>query len=1724
MPILRDIFGSPSDRLESAIEKATDEFAEDVGRAISGLETAIDKQAGAAIDQGETQIVTDAYRTLVDLHAQAGQPSQAVQALERLRRYPFNAPVVSEIGLTLLTELPLAEGDVATVVEWVREARRLVEAIPALQKALDDRFPRSTLLTACLGDALQADGRYHDAAQRYRSVFDWRPSEGKRFLPELRTIVEKAPDDQLARETLGLIFARQKDHPEAAKHLGAALELGQLEASSLVALADAYSALEQWDKTVATLERVLDQAEEAETKVELIRRCERLSSRGAEDESSKAPVRLLQRVWADTLCRQERYLEALSHYELALEELPEDEAGRDFATSVAQRLAEVPGRTGPASAAEAYLVLGQALLLSEASEQALEAYRAGVQLDKDVTLRAIAGLQNVVLVARDLLEARLQMAKWQVETRNWEGGFQTLEAIRRDLPRASDTTIEVYDQIVSALETTSSDLALAKGPHTAAFIGSLYALAEETASTFPGQAVSHLARVLAASEGNQADEVLAQLAKLDLLHTESLTACLTQGDAYRAVGEFDQALGAYQSAPLSEQTIDRIAQRLVELAEVDQERPDALIAAASARLHINAADHAIPLLEQAFERDRDTTAPLIVEYLHELHKAKTLSPAGLALLVDALTHRGDNASLRSALDVARVLLESEPKRPEAVITRTCLIQEKVGPDTESFAVAGFLLGEAFRADNKLADAASAYATLVGHHHAEGERLISLLEGLTEDAPDVALAWLGLGDTYRQQEEPRIGDALDAYTSALRADPAKAAHAVVSRLDEMEVTGAGALQGLLLRAESAARTGQGPVATRELREALEAFDERGAEGILRVCELLPDEPDTWLLRGDVSIAQQLPDEAAHWFELVTNADSEEKVDRAQKALRELSEQYPGKPTPRLTLGRVLIRLNRTEEAAREFGEVAVRFPSARDQALGTLSKLTGPSVSLAQARAFVAEDDVSDALEALTDATSDPSTLPSALGLLRTLFDKHPRDPGVLGALTRAEIGLGTSESLDQAVTHVEAWLAADPASAEQVSDAVSQIVDALGELEIERSPLALRAHQIWVDALLEAAQSGAAAQQLRAILEGWPDASGSVVERCRQALANDEAFEIRLALIDAYIAGGELEEAVSVCEQAPYTEPPLCQAVAECCQLVVEQTQRGRPSLAARALIAQAEHSWRQGDATATADACRAAARLDPTRVDSVIAQLESWGRDELGHCTLLHACGDILRDAGPSTHDAALEVYRDILEWDLESQATQVLDALGRFPDAYLPAWHLKLDTYVRLGPEYYADVSDTAEDVLSLFEAQDVAGTLLDTCDQMRATHPIVHLLRAKIHEMAGELLAAAADLLHLQETIPDEFPQARNELADLITRHPEEHSLQMALGNAFALAGQWDAALDIYRQIQEATDELAAPLIDRFTSALEAMSESTSARWGLARARHVLAEPDIAAKRIDEIVDIDRDQALDAEEFLTELLKDYPSCGQGWFTRGKLAYRAGNHAQAIAHLEEAVRQGGVAGGSQCLLHDMLGHAHHAAGELEAALANLRRAVVYSPEEVLLREAVLNVRLDILDEAIANKQRELDDEDDPVPTLLEMTDLLLQRGDYVRATNLLQSALRQGHGRGEVHLALARCFATQRLHHLSAASLEMALAGDDLEEQERTEALYLLAVAYRRQLRYDEAVAALEEICVLDVCYRNALAMIDAIQSEKATAQSHAVALRAVSDVRPFSRSGVS
>jgi len=769
----------------------------------------------------------------------------------------------------------------------------------------------------------------------------------------------------------------------------------------------------------------------------------------------------------------------------------------------------------------------------------------------------------------------------------------------------------------------------------------------------------------------------------------------------------------------------------------------------------------------------------------------------------------------------------------------------------------------------------------------------------------------------------------------------------------------------------------------------------------------------------------------------------------------------------------------------------------------------PTVWFALAKTFLAEGNLSAALQNLELAEANPNLLPVIFELLQGLTSDHPLEVPLLQAATRVGLHLNTLEALERAVIHAARWLETAPEHAEAIGNAMASAVTSLHTHGKEASETARAARWVWADALYIAGRPQDAASQLQVILAQWPEASQTVIIRASRWLQTAETLEVRLALIDAHLTIGDYEQALRACEQGPNDTIVAAAALVQRCRAVITGTESVAPAIAARAwaLIATCADTLR--DAQVISEACCAAIHLDPGCALSLSDWLNKRGWDLESRRILARTRGEILRDAGPIGLDQALDVYRQLLDADFVTEAEFVQAALARFPADYLPAWYARLDILTRQGAPYYPNAFAVMREILARFGPAQ-ANALLDICRSLDRRNTNVYHMESAIYETAGNLRQAADTLLALQAVQPELFLEVEHAFEELRQRHPFNPELTLALGDAYCKAEMWDAALNVYLALVNAEPNLAPTLVLRFQEVLKAADDSIPARWGLSKGYRILAQPEKAAVAIEELTDRDASQSQLADSYLRDLLLECPDCGHGWYVRGKLAWLAKDCRSTIEYLECSLQKGGPQAQKLPLLHEMLGRAYQEMHDLEQALTHMRQAARLAPEALTPRQGLLSIRTALLDQLIMEKTAEVDRSSDPINAPLELAELLTRRGRHDEALAILQ-ALLTSHGRKSgVHLALARCFASQGRYHLAERSYRQALECADLDIETRKATLYRLAQVLRQQLYYDEALAVVEELSGLDARYRDVLNLMDTICREKVQAQKEPLLLR--------------
>lgn len=237
-----------------------------------------------------------------------------------------------------------------------------------------------------------------------------------------------------------------------------------------------------------------------------------------------------------------------------------------------------------------------------------------------------------------------------------------------------------------------------------------------------------------------------------------------------------------------------------------------------------------------------------------------------------------------------------------------------------------------------------------------------------------------------------------------------------------------------------------------------------------------------------------------------------------------------------------------------------------------------------------------------------------------------------------------------------------------------------------------------------------------------------------------------------------------------------------------------------------------------------------------------------------------------------------------------------------------------------------------------------------------------------------------------------------------------------------------------------------------------------------------------------------------------------------RSKLAYGVGDYAHCIEYMQRALSHPDTLP-DQTLgrLHFLLGQAHYTARELDLGLAEFLQAVKFLPDERDVRDVLVAIRLAQLDRAISEKEREIEQGHACLEAQIALCDLYRQRsryGDAIQRLRQVIAGLPARHpDRSRAWLELGRCFEEAGLYHLAASSLESASHEGDLDDNTHKSVLYHLALADRRLMRFDAAVAVLDQLYILDANYQNVAELVDLVRREQALAKLQSVAINPVS-----------
>ncbi len=1697
--MFRNIFSKPTDRLRAALEDAR-QRRPDAARAAVNLRTALSKESRETSEAGDTGLVCEAYRELALILLETGQSATAVSAIEELRNLSYGAAESMNAALALLEKPGLAEGDILKLGGWLREGGRGRDAISVLRTSLDERFRRSASLTLLLGDILLDSGDYTEAARRFGMVLDLRPDEGPALLPRFEKLAEVLPRDAITQQNLGRLYARQRQFPQAIQSLETALTLGEMEADLLFTLCDAYLETKNYARAVDVLERLYKQeANEAE----VIRRCERLIEHYSE---SDWIYRRTVRLWGDVLRRQLRPEEALVQYHQSLLNLEPGEANLTFAKSLLERLLELEDQISQPALSDLHLVTALAYLVTGQPQESMQRCLEAVKSDRAAIPAAVDGLSRLTEEFPNFHPVRFELARLQMEQQDYPAALATLNRLRKDFPSLRHETIKDYKNLQNRLDAQKAGQPGADPKLLETLISALDAEAEETIEKDPAASLAALERILVLGGSTQASVVLRRLDELKLEEKLPLGGHLLQADANLAISEYGPALEACQQVPVSKDSLAKILDRLEQIIQKEAFPVHALLYAAGIHLDLHFLKEAITFSHRAYEADPATAANFILDRLEPIHRKHELPAEGLSLLSDALLLKPDAKLAGQLHSVLADLLKSSQYAAE-VVEKVVRFQTVLAPESEVGFDFLLLLSDSRLVTGAAQEAVLALKEALLHPSLRMEDVLKRLETITSLENPPALGWLLLGDAILKIKKPDLQRANQAYRRALAADGAGTAGAVLERIPRISSKKGSpeAMAFLALKARGLAASGKFLEAAAEGKSILEEYGAQGVGEVLELADLLPDGADTWFLRAEAEINRGDYEAAALWMDEISQKAAEAQVKRAEASLQDWVERNPKEPVLQISHAIALNRLGRSDAASSELSEVTTRFPKARARAMELLTEIAkkaqNASAWLEMARGHLAQDDIAQTIQFLRQAWSEPGFAGKSYELLSQLAKKHPADPAVLRAMVELETLLGSEDSLQLAVQHGREWLAKETSSAADIAATLKEVVRQAGQSLPEGHDTALAARLVLADALMEADEPDETAEVLREILLLWPVKFTEVRMRAATWLKKQETLSMRLVLARAEIIGEDFPGAVESLQDLPYVAAEDLTALCVTAEELVEKSTAISPGVAAQAARLMAAWQAQMRALQPTIATAARAARIDPGSIPELLEWLAGSGWDAESQRVLDYTRAEICRQAGIGYFPAGLKIYTDLLAMDFELNEVDVQSGLKQFPTDFWPASQALLDIFPRLRVAEYPRILDEMDGMLNRFGAEH-ADEMLSCLDQMDATRPTVHLMRAKIYETCQKLDDASASLLHMQAEIPDALGEVEQAFEELIARHPKDYLVRIAYGDVEQKAEKWEAALQIYRAIQAESPAHIPALVGRYSDLLVQQPESCEIRWALAEAYRTLEQPTQAGLDLDQISDLEPDQEIAVLEFASGLVQKWPKTGAAWFVLGKLAFKKSETEAALKHLEQA-RQEGVPEECQVRLFDMLGRIYHRTGQLEKALPDLRQAVELAPQDALIRQELIDLRLSMLDGEIEKLRYNLDQHPADTQTALQLAELLLRRGKTSAAVKVMQPYVKDSTLQAQVHLELARCFAAGGQYHLAIGSLQAALKTGGLSAEERKEALYRLASANRRLMRFDEAIQALEEILVEDLDYLNAQTLLDEIQREKITAR---------------------
>lgn len=1716
--MFRNIFSKPADRLRTALEDAR-QRKPDASRASVNLRTAINKESRETSEAGDTGLVCEAYRELALILLETGQSAAAVSAIEELRNLPYGAAESMNAALALLEKPGLTEGEILKLGGWLHEGGRGRDAISLLRTNLEERFRRSASLTLLLGDILLDSGEYAEAARRFGMVLDLRPEEGPALLSRFEKLAEMLPRDAVTQQSLGRLYARQRQFPQAIQSLETALTLGEMEADLLFTLCDAYLETKNYARAVDVLERLYKQeANEAE----LIRRCERLVEHYTEtDWIYRRTIRL----WGDVLRRQLRPEEALVQYHQSLLNLEPSEANLTFAKSLLERLLELEEQISQPALADLHLVTALAYLVTGQPQESMQRCLEAVKADRAAIPAAVDGLSRLAEEFPAFQPVRFELARLQMEHQDYPAALATLNRLRKDFPALRRETVKDYKNLQNRLDELKTGQPGSDPVLLETLIGALDAEAQEVIEKDPAASLAALERILHLGGSGQASLVLRRISELKLEEKLPLGGHLLQADANLAISEYGPALEACKQVPVSKEALAGITSRLEQIIQKEAFPVHALLYAAGIHLDLRLIKEAITYSRRAYEADPATSATFIINRLEPIHRKHELPAEGLSLLSDALLLKPD-AKLAGQLHSALEELLKSSQHAAEVVEKVLRFQAVLVPESEVGFNFLLLLSDSHLVTGAAQEAVLALKEALLHPCLRMEDVLKRLEKITSLENPPALAWLLLGDAILKGKKPELQRANQAYRQALAADGAETAGAVLERIPRISCKkgSSEAMAFLALKARGLAASGKTSEAAAEGRSILEEFGAQGVGEVMELADLLPDGAETWFLRAEAEIKHGDYEAAALWMDEISQKAGEAQVKRAEAALLEWVERFPKESVLQISHAIALNRLGRSDAASSELSEVATRFPKARARAMELLTEIAkkaqNASAWLEMARGYLAQDDIAQTIQFLRQAWSEPGFAGKAYELLSQLSKKHQADPVVLRAMVELETLLGSEDSLRLAVQHGRDWLLKDPSSAADIAATLKEVVRQAGQSLPEVHETALAARLVLADALMKAEQPDETAAVLEEVLLLWPEESKEVRVRASAWLKKQEKLSMRLVLVRAGIIGKDFAGAVEALQDLPYVAAEDLTALCTAAEDLVEKCTASSPAEAAKAARLMAAWQAQMRALQPTITAAARAARIDPGCIHELLDWLAGIGWDANSQRALDFARSEICRQAGIDYFTTGLKIYADLLTADFELNVADVQTGLKEFPSDFWPASQALLEIYPQLSVAEYPRILDEMGGMLSRFGA-DHADELLTSLDQMDATRPAVHLMRVKIYETCQKLDDASNALLRMQAEIPDALGEVEQAFDGLIARHPKDYSIRIAYGDAEQKAEKWAEALQIYRVVQAESPAHIPDLVDRYINLLEQRPESCEIRWALAESYRTLEQPTQAGLILDQISDLAPDQEAEVLEFASGLAKMWPKSGAVWFVLGKLAFQKSEPEEALKHLERA-RQEGVPEECQVRLYDMLGRIYRRMGRLEKALPDLRRAVELAPQDARIRQELVELRLSMMDAEIEKLRFYLEQNPADTQTALQLAELLLQSGKPSAAVRILQPYVKDSAMQAQVHLELARCFAAGGQHHLALGSLKAALQTGGLSAEDRKEALYRLAGTSRRLMRFDEAIQALEEILVGDMDYLNARTLLDEIQREKITARVEPLPLKPGSRYLPEENQG--